>query len=267
MMGNKVYEDKDYKKLDFKAIRALHPNNFDKDLIYKIINEENKKNITIEILLEAVSIVRNVLNDIRNPKTTTATDANPPPKKDYSPPKREPSPQRKPSSPPKREPPPQRKPSSPPKREPSPQRKPTPQPNTKPSINYVEVAVNIIIKNFFNDAKDITTEYLFKIFDEPNIYADLIQEKIMGNKLPVDQSAYKKLFNKAMLKLHPDKIDKNIELIYKIINEENKKNITREILLEAVDIVYRILTAIQNHKSTKGGRKTSLYKKVYKNKF
>ena len=241
MMGNKVYKDTDYKKLDFKTIRALHEDKFDKDLFYNnIINGENKKNITIDILLQAVSIVTNVLNDIRNPKTKTETEANPPPK-------REPSPQRKPSSPPKREPPQQRK--------------PPPQPNTNPSINDVEVAVNNIIKKFFTDAIYISTEDLLKMFKEPNIFADIIQEKIMGNKRPVDQSVYKKLYNRAMLKLHPDKSVANIEFFHDIINN---KNITRENLDDAVDKVYRILALIQNHKSTKGGGKTSLYKKVYK---
>jgi len=241
MMGNKVYKDTDYKKLDNKAIKALHQDKFDKDLFYNnIINGENKKNITIDILLQAVSIVNNVLNDIRNPKTKTETEANPPPK---------------------REPSPQRKPSSPPKREPSQQRKPPPQPNTNPSINDVEVAVNNIIKKFFTDAIYISTEDLLKMFKEPNIFADIIQEKIMGNKRPVDQSVYKKLYNQAMLKLHPDKSVANIEFFHDIINN---KNITRENLDDAVDKVYRILALIQNHKSTKGGGKTSLYKKVYK---
>jgi hypothetical protein len=241
MMGNKVYKDTDYKKLDNKAIKALHQDKFDKDLFYNnIINGENKKNITIDILLQAVSIVNNVLNDIRNPKTKTETEANPPPK-------REPSPQRKPSSPPKREPPQQRK--------------PPPQPNTNPSINDVEVAVNNIIKNFFTDAIYISTEDLLKMFKEPNIFADIIQEKIMGNKRPVDQSVYKKLYNRAMLKLHPDKSVANIEFFHDIINN---KNITRENLDDAVDKVYRILALIQNHKSTKGGGKKSLYKEVYK---
>jgi len=261
IMGNKEYEDKDFKILDRKAIRALHPNKFDKTLIYNnVINEENKKNITDEIFGKAVDIVVNLLNDIRNPKTTTSGDANPPPQ-------REPSPQRKPSSPPQRKPssPPQRKPSSPPQRKPSspPQRKPSSHPNTKSSINDEEVAINIIIINFFNDSKDITAEYLFKLFNEPNIYAEVAQEKIMGNKR-VDQEAYKKLFKKAIIKLHPDRSVENIEFFHKIINEENKKNITRENIREAIDKVYRLLTAIQKHKSTKSGGKSLLYKKVYK---
>jgi hypothetical protein len=264
MMGNTLYEDKDFKLLDRKAIRALHPNKFDKDLIYNnIINGENKKIITDEIFLKAVDIVINVLNDIRNPKAYTSTEANPPPK-------REPSPQRKPSSPPKREPSPQRKPSSPPKREPSPQRKPSsppkreppPQPNTNPS-NDVEVAINNIIKKFFNNAIYITTEDLLKLFKEPKFFADGIQVKIMGNKRPVDQSVYKQNFKKAIVKLHSDKRknDATINFFHDIINN---KNITRENLDDAVEKVYRILSLIQQYKSTEGGGKTSLYKKVYK---
>ena len=82
----------------------------------------------------------------------------------------------------------------------------------------------------------------------------------MGNK-PFEDKDFKKNFNKAIIKIHPDKID--IEKLMNIINEENKKNITREILLEGANIARNVLTELQNPKIVTGG-KTSLYKKVYK---
>ena len=134
------------------------------------------------------------------------------------------------------------------------------QAKSKNPSNYPEEAANIIIKHFYTDAKYLTAANFASIRENSIKDYSIIKNKLMGNE-PFEDKDFKKNFNKAIIKIHPDKID--IEKLMNIINEENKKNITREILLEGANIARNVLTELQNPKIVTGG-KTSLYKKVYK---
>jgi hypothetical protein len=127
----------------------------------------------------------------------------------------------------------------------------------KSSINQAEEVANIIIKHFYTDAEDLTTANFNAIRENSIIDYSIIKNKLMGNKHFEDKD-FKKKFRNAILKLHPDKID--IKELMAII-----KNITikEEIFLEGANIVFNILTELQNPKKVTGG-KTSLYKRVYK---
>jgi transcriptional regulator NrdR family protein len=134
------------------------------------------------------------------------------------------------------------------------------QAKSKNPSNYPEEAANIIIKHFYTDAKYLTAANFASIRENSIKDYSIIKNKLMGNE-PFEDKDFKKNFNKAIIKIHPDKID--IEKLMNIINEENKKNITREILFEGANIARNVLTELQNPKIVTGG-KTSLYKKVYK---
>ena len=136
----------------------------------------------------------------------------------------------------------------------------------KPSINYIEEAANIIIKLYYTAAEDLTTADFNSIRENSIKYYSIIKNKLMGNKLFEDKD-FKKKFNKAIIKLHPDKID--IEELIKAITERHPDKIDieelmkRENLVEGANLAINVLTQLQNPKNVTGG-KTSLYKKVYK---
>jgi hypothetical protein len=127
----------------------------------------------------------------------------------------------------------------------------------KSSINQAEEVANIIIKHFYTDAEDLTTANFTAIRENSIEDYSIIKNKLMGNKLFEDKD-FKKKFRNAILTLHPDKID-----IKKLMAIINNITIKEEICLEGANIVYNILTELQNPKKVTGG-KTSLYKRVYK---
>ena len=137
---------------------------------------------------------------------------------------------------------------------PGPQRSSPSPPQNEDDIKYTYA--NILIKIYFINASDLSKEDFETLFDKQQ-GEDKIEDiliKIAGKNYI---STFKKSFRKAILELHPDKININIEKIKKnIIGDFNQQTLNN-----SVDTVVKMLNIIKN-KGQSGG-KISLYKKVY----
>ena len=137
---------------------------------------------------------------------------------------------------------------------PGPQRSSPSPPQNEDDIKYTYA--NILIKIYFINASDLSKEDFETLFDKQQ-GEDKIEDiliKIAGKNY---KETFKKSFRKAILELHPDKININIEKIKKNIIGD----VITETLINSAATVVNMLNIIKD-KGQSGG-KISLYKKVY----
>ena len=141
---------------------------------------------------------------------------------------------------------------------PGPQRSSPSPPQNEDDIKYTYA--NILIKIYFINASDLSKEDFETLFDKKQ-GEDKIEDiliKIAGENY---KETFKKSFRKAILELHPDKININIEKIKKNIKKNIIGDVITETLINSAATVVNMLNIIKD-KGQSGG-KISLYKKVY----
>ena len=141
---------------------------------------------------------------------------------------------------------------------PGPQRSSPSPPQNEDDIKYTYA--NILIKIYFINASDLSKEDFETLFDKKQ-GEDKIEDiliKIAGENYI---STFKKKFRKAILELHPDKININIEKIKEKIKKNIIGDVITETLINSAATVVNMLNIIKD-KGQSGG-KISLYKKVY----
>ena len=139
-----------------------------------------------------------------------------------------------------------------------PQRSSPSPPQNEDDIKYTYA--NILIKIYFTHALDLSKEDFETLFDKQQ-GEDKIEDiliKIAGENY---KETFKKSFRKAILELHPDKININIEKIKKKIKKNIIGDVITETLINSAATVVNMLNIIKD-KGQSGG-KISLYKKVY----